>query len=187
MIRHAISASNCHSERSEGSAFSFGVYNCGSSSSPRVISSTARPLRRRALSPSVIPNVAGRFFSSRLAPARRSASECEESLLWFVRWLFCRSSGLRGKRVALCRSRLPNGQILAHFFEALRAKPANRQQIVHALKRPVRFAHLQNLFRRRRPDPRSLLQFFRRRGVDVYRLRRCTDQAEEKKEEREPK
>ena len=44
MIQRTISTSNCHSERSEESAFSFGVYRGGSSPSPSVISSVARNL-----------------------------------------------------------------------------------------------------------------------------------------------
>src|SRR6266576_2111472 len=51
------------------------------------------------------------------------------------------------------RRRLPNSQILAHLFEPLRPEPANRQQIVHALEDAVGFAHLQDLVRRRRPNP----------------------------------
>src|SRR5438309_11047252 len=100
----------------------------------------------------------------------RSACECEESLLWFAWRLFHRDSGLRRERAALCRRRLPDSQVLAHFFEALRPESPNRQQIVFALERAIRFSHLQNFFRRCRPNPRHLLQFFGRRGVDVYRF-----------------
>src|SRR5438132_10766189 len=79
-----------------------------------------------------------------------------------------RSLPVTGRVLLLQASR---SQILAHFFEALRTEASNGQQIVDALESAVRFAHLQNLFRRRRPDAGNLLQFFGSRGV-VYGLRR---------------
>src|SRR6266851_1639175 len=152
----------------------------------------------------------------------RHFERSEKSLLWFVRWLFgipgwlrscrlrrtfgrcfCRRRlGFRAAGTSRCRhrifgTRLSRNQILAHFFKPLRPQATYRQQIIHALERAVRLPHLQNLFRCRRPDPRHLLQFLRRRRIDVHRLRRRlflpaknsrrTDQAEEKKEEGEPR
>ena len=76
------------------------------------------------------------------------------------------SGGLSAGRVVFAGNRagfpaagFPTVKYLRIFFEALWPKPANGQQIVDALERPVRFAHLQNLFRRRRPDAGNLLQF----------------------------
>src|SRR5256885_1421893 len=42
--------------------------------------------------------------------------------------------------------------------------------IVHALEGAIRFAHLQDLVRRRRPNSRHRLQFFRCRRIKIYRL-----------------
>jgi len=72
----------------------------------------------------------------------------------------------------MLRSRFSDCQIFAHFFEALRAQAANRQQIVHALERAIGLVHLHNLVRRRRPDPRHQLQQLRIRRIDVRQLRR---------------
>ncbi|PYU43884.1 MAG: hypothetical protein DMG54_11385 [Acidobacteria bacterium] len=44
----------------------------------------------------------------------------------------------------LSHGRLPNGLIPAHFFEAFRSKPANRQQIIHALEQAARLQHPQD-------------------------------------------
>jgi hypothetical protein len=68
------------------------------------------------------------------------------------------------------RRRLPRDKVLAHFRQAFRTDAANRLQIVDTFKRAVRFAHLQNLVRRRRTDARHLLQFRGRRCIDVYGL-----------------
>ncbi len=68
MIQRTISTSNCHSERSEESAFSFGVYRGGSSPSPSVISSVARNLSY---------GLSGGFSGS---PAGCEAAGCAELL-----------------------------------------------------------------------------------------------------------
>jgi len=75
-----------------------------------------------------------------------------------------------GNVAGFAEDRFPTVEYLRIFFQALRPEPANGPQIVDALERAVRLAHLQNLFRRRRPDARNLLQFPGRRGVDVYRF-----------------
>ena len=79
--------------------------------------------------------------------------------------MFCNSTG------RLWRG-FTDREVLAHFFKPLRPEPADRQQIVNALERAVRLAHLKNFFRRGRTNPGHQLQFFRRRRIDVHRLRR---------------
>jgi hypothetical protein len=109
------------------------------------------------------------------APARSvipSPPWREESVLWFVR------RSRRGRRSLRCwlgtlRSRsFSDRQVFAHFFQALGAETANREEVIHGFERPVRFAHLQDFFRSGRPDPRHLLQLLGVRRIDVHRLRR---------------
>src|SRR5260370_15384154 len=109
-----------------------------------------------------------RSHSASTSPARHTKC-CDELLLW----LFDRRRGLRRWwRGGFRGGRLADRQILAHLLETLGPQAANRQQIVDALECAIRFPHPHNFLRRRRPDPRDELQFFGRRGVDVYRLRR---------------
>ena len=42
-----------------------------------------------------------------------------------------------------------DGDVLAHFFHALRPDALDRPQLVHALERAIRLAHFQNFVRRR--------------------------------------
>ena len=65
--------------------------------------------------------------------------------------------------------RLSDGQVFAHFVEALLSEAANGQQIVNTFERPVRFAHLQNLLRGGRTDSRHLLKLCGSGGIDVDR------------------
>ena len=130
------------------------------------IPNAAMSVPRRASSPSVIPNEAGRFFLPVPVGPRRSACECEESLLWFVLW-FRRGRGcLRSWLRTLWSHGLPDSQVFAHFVEAFLSEPADGQPIIDALECAIRLAHLQNL------DPGHLLQFFGIRSVDVHRLQR---------------
>src|SRR5579859_2967178 len=81
----------------------------------------------------------------------------------------------RPRPLRLCafrRRRFPRGQVFAHFFEALWTNALDGPQIIHALERAIRLAHLQNLLRDHGPDPRHLLQLVRRRGIQVDRRRR---------------
>src|SRR5260370_2758726 len=115
-------------------------------------------------------NDSRRWTSTACLPGAVSAG-----LIWgrgLLRWgvgLF----RLRLRRRSLARGRrFPHRQILAHLIEAFLADPSDRQQIVHALERAIRFSHLQDFFRRRRPDAWNLLQFFRSRRIDVHRPQR---------------
>src|SRR5260370_28943606 len=99
----------------------------------------------RTLSPAVVPSSA-RFLRSGCTCGARNllffrTERQEELLLRFVWWLFSRRSGLR-RWYGFLRGRLPDRQILAHFFKPLRPEAANRQQIIHAFERAVRLAHL---------------------------------------------
>ena len=98
-----------------------------------------------------------------------SGLRCGKGLFWIRSRM--RARHMVWESIAL-RRRLPDSQILAHFFKALRPKPANCQQIIDALKRAVRLSHLQNFLRRRRPDSRHLLQFFGSRCIEIHRLGR---------------
>jgi hypothetical protein len=82
----------------------------------------------------VIPNEAGRFFLPVPVGPGRSACECEESLLRFVRRFLRGTCWIRRGLHGLWSHRFSDGQILAHFFEAFLSEPADRQQIVDALE-----------------------------------------------------
>ena len=60
-----------------------------------------------------------------------------------------------------------DGEVLAHFFQALWADALDGTQIVHTLERPVRLAHFQNLVGSRRADSGNLLQLLRVRGIQI--------------------
>jgi hypothetical protein len=102
-----------------------------------------------------------------------------------------------GSALLLAGAGFPTVKYLRIFSRRFGPSPRMASKSSTLLNAPYDLRILQNLFRRCRSDPRNLLQFFSCRGVDVYRpgrrlflaagYRRCTDQAEEKKEEREPK
>ena len=80
--------------------------------------------------------------------------------------------GWPGRRLCRGLGCAADGQIFAHFVEALFAEAANGQQVVNTFERPVRLAHLQNFLGRGRTDSRHLLKLFRACRVDIHRLHR---------------
>ena len=100
-------------------------------------------------------------------------------LLRFARRCSCRGTRLRRRPRGFRARALPDRQVFAHFFEPFGPQAADRQQVVHALERSIRLAHLQDFLRRRRPNPRHLLQFRRTRRIEIDRscrrllLRKC--------------
>ncbi len=70
------------------------------------------------------------------------------------------------------RRGLTYGEVLAHFFEALRADPADGAQVVNTFECAVRFTHLQNFFSGDRADSRHLLKLFGTRRIQIDRRRR---------------
>ena len=96
--------------------------------------------------------------------------EARHAHLRFAGWLRGGRSGLRRWLRSFRWNRFSDGQILAHFVQAFLSKPANGQQIIDALEGAIRFTHLQDFLRRRRPDPGHLLELFRSRGINVHRL-----------------
>ena len=122
----ASTGANCHSERSQTRTSSAPTHCHSERSEESAFSSrhqTRHKLQRR------IRQFRGN--SGRLWRSRR----------------FRRSCGLVRRRRFALRRRLANGKVLAHFFEPLRSDPTNGTQIIHAFKRAVRLAHLQNLVR----------------------------------------
>jgi hypothetical protein len=103
---------------------------------PRVIPNPASPRSCRAFPHPSFRAQRDRFLSALILCGEICLMVCLEAFLQ-VDWTW------RGRR-GLWRSRFSGRQILAHFFKALRAEPANRQQIVNALERAIRFPHLQD-------------------------------------------
>jgi hypothetical protein len=144
----ASTGANCHSERSQTRTSSAPTHCHSERSEESAFSSrhqTRHKLQRR------IRQFRGN--SGRLWRSRR----------------FRRSCGLVRRRRFALRRRLANGKVLAHFFEPLRSDPTNGTQIIHAFKRAVRLAHLQNLVRSHRPNPRHQLQLLRSGRIQVDR------------------
>jgi len=83
---------------------------------------------------------------------------------------------MKPNRARLARGRLSRrcsyGEIRPPLRQFLFPDSFDGQEFFHALERAVRFPHLQNLLRRRRPDAGHFLQLRRIRRIDINRMPR---------------